>query len=90
MVYNPPVLKEGEGAEPVVVTVAPARSGDAYIEQAKRAGAWVGILFLAWLWQRLMCSFNLPPHCDLPDDPLEVLTDILALGVFGLTQVRAG
>lgn len=89
MVYNPPVLKEGtEGGEPVVVTVNPARSGDAYIEQAKRAAAWIGLLVICWLFQRLMCHFGLPPNCDLPTDALEVLTDLLALNVFGLTQVR--
>eukprot|EP00903_Cladosiphon_okamuranus_P016840 g15530.t1 len=87
MVFNPPVLKkEADGEEPVVVTVNPARSGDAYIEQAKRAAAWIGLLLIAWLWQRLMCHFGLPPHCDLPDDALEVLTDLLTLLVFGLTQ----
>eukprot|EP00752_Nemacystus_decipiens_P003260 g3017.t1 len=86
MVYNPPVLKEKDGEEPVVVTVNPARSGDAYIEQAKRAAAWIGLLVLVWLWQRLMCHFGLPPNCDLPTDALEVLTDLLALLVFGLTQ----
>lgn len=88
MVYNPPVLKEADGEEPVVVTVNPARSGDAYIEQAKRAAAWITLLVICWLWQRLMCHFGLPPSCDLPMDALEVLTDLLALLVFGLTQVR--
>lgn len=88
MVYNPPVLKEADGEEPVVVTVNPARSGDAYIEQAKRAAAWIGLLVICWLLQRLWCHFGLPPNCDLPKDALEVLTDLLALMVFGLTQVR--
>lgn len=88
MVYNPPVLKQADGEEPVVVTVNPARSGDAYIEQAKRAAAWMGLLLICWLLQRLMCHFGLPPSCDLPRDALEVLTDLLALLVFGLTQVR--
>lgn len=88
MVYNPPVLKDGPAEEPVTVTIAPKRSGDAYIEQAKRAAGWIGLLTLGWLFQRLMCNFNLPPHCDLPKDALEVLTDLLTLLVFGLTQVR--
>lgn len=90
MVFNPPVLKQADGEEgepPVVVTVAPARSGDAYVEQAKRAAAWMTLLIICWLFQRLMCHFNLPPECDLPKDALEVLTDLLALMVFGLTQV---
>ncbi|CAM9973514.1 unnamed protein product [Ectocarpus sp. 12 AP-2014] len=88
MVFNPPVLKQdADNAEkPVKVTVSPARSGDAYVEQAKRAAAWIGLLLICWLFQRLMCHFDLPPHCDLPSDALEVLTDLLALLVFGLTQ----
>lgn len=90
MVFNPPVPKDADGeGEPVVVTVNPARSGDAYIEQAKRAAAWIGLLVVVWLWQRLMCHFGLPPNCDLPMDALEVLTDLLTLLVFGLTQVSA-
>lgn len=87
MVFNPPVLKEADGGDPVVVTVAPARSGDAYVEQAKRAAVWMALLLICWLLQRLMCEFNLPPECDLPMDALEVLTDLLTLMVFGLTQV---
>lgn len=89
MVYNPPVLKDADGGEePVVVTVNPQRSGDAYIEQAVRGAAWVSLLVICWLLQRLMCHFGLPPHCDLPSTALEVLTDFLTLVVFGLTQVR--
>lgn len=89
MVYNPPVLKEADGGDdPVTVTVAPQRSGDAYIEQAVRGAAWVSLLVICWLLQRLMCHFDLPPHCDLPSTALEVLTDLLTLMAFGLTQVR--
>ncbi|CAM9419933.1 unnamed protein product [Scytosiphon promiscuus] len=86
MVYNPPVLKDADAEEPVTVTVTPARSGDAYIEQAKRAAAWMVLLVITYLWQRLMCHFDLPPNCDLPTTALEVLTDLLALLAFGLTQ----
>lgn len=89
MVYNPPVSKDGEGGEdPVTVTIEPVRMGDAYVEQAKRAAGWITLLALGWLFQRLMCDFGLPPHCDLPSDALEVLTDLLTLLVFGLAQVR--
>lgn len=87
MVYNPPVLKDVGDEEPVTVMVSPVRSGDAYVEQAKRAAGWIGLLLFGWLFQRLMCHFDVPPRCDLPRDALEVLTDLLALMVFGLTQV---
>lgn len=89
MVYNPPVIKEGGDAEePVTVTIEPVRMGDAYVEQAKRAAGWITVLLLGWLFQRLLCDFGLPPHCDVPKDALEVLTDLLTLLVFGLAQVR--
>lgn len=86
MVYNPPVLT-GDVGEPVTVTVCPARSGDAYIEQAKRASGWVALYIVGWLWQRLLCHLDLPSNCQMSDTALEVLTDLLALVVFGITQV---
>ena len=88
MVYNPPKLRDDEHAEePTVIEVSPVRSKDAYMEQAKRAFAWVSILVIVWLWQRLLCYLDLPPHCDLPTTALEVLTDLLVLLSFGVTQV---
>lgn len=87
MVYNPPVLRDGDAGEPVTVTVCPARSGDAYIEQAKRASGWVSLYIVGWLWQRLLCHLDLPSNCQMSDTALEVLTDLLALVVFGVTQV---
>lgn len=88
MVFNPPALKdEDKKEEPVVVTISPARSGDAYVEQAKRGAGWVTLLLIGWLFQRLLCEWSLPSHCDLPRDALEVLTDLVTLMAFGLAQV---
>lgn len=85
--YNPPVLRDGDVGEPVTVTVSPARSGDAYIEQAKRASGWVALYLVGWLWQKILCQLDLPSNCQNADTALEVLTDLLALVVFGVTQV---
>lgn len=94
MVYNPPV-ERGEDGEPikdggVAVThpVNPMRRG-AYVEQATRATAWAAMYIVGWLLMRLSCYAGLPDDCNLPDEPLEVLTVLLVLLVFSLAQVRA-
>lgn len=88
MVFNPPVLKDGEAKEePTLIEINPQRSPDSYVEQAKRGVAWVSILVIVWLWQRLLCYLDLPPHCDLPMTALQVLTDLMVLLAMGLTQV---
>lgn len=88
MVFNPPVLKDGEAKEePTLIEINPQRTPDSYVEQAKRGVAWVSILVIVWLWQRLLCYLDLPPHCDLPMTALQVLTDLVVLLALGLTQV---
>ncbi|CAM9135126.1 unnamed protein product, partial [Ectocarpus sp. 8 AP-2014] len=91
MVYNPPV-ERGEDGEPikdggVALThpVNPMRRG-AYVEQATRATGWAVMYILGWLLMRLSCYAGLPGDCNLPDEPLEVLTVLLVLLVFSLAQ----
>ncbi|CAM9138983.1 unnamed protein product [Scytosiphon promiscuus] len=91
MVYNPPV-ERGEDGEPikdggVAVThpVNPMRRG-AYVEQATRATGWAAMYLVGWLLMRLSCYAGLPDDCNLPDEPLEVLTVLLVLLVFSLAQ----
>lgn len=90
MVFNPPQLKnipQEEIDKWPTVKIAPQRSKEAYIDQARRAGVWFGVLFIGWILTRMTCEFGFPPHCILPNTALEVLTDLLALGVFGFCQV---
>lgn len=95
MVYNPPFLKHAgpDGAGPVepnaVIVATPPARREAYIEQAKRAAVWSLVLIVGWLLMRLACHFDLPPDCSLPNDALEVLTDLAVLLIFGLVQVCA-
>lgn len=94
MVYNPPIEKTADGSDPkppppaAIIQANPMRRG-AYVEQAMRATAWAGLYVLAWLLMRLSCYIGMPPDCDLADDALEVLTDLLVLLVFSLGQVRS-
>lgn len=93
MVYNPPIVLEADGTAKVgeialVHPVNPMRRG-AYVEQATRAAAWAILYVICWLLMRLSCYVGLPNDCDLPTEPLEVLTDLLVLLVFSLAQVNA-
>lgn len=92
MVYNPPIEKTEDGAikeGEIALThpVNPMRRG-AYVEQATRATGWAFMYVVGWLLMRLSCYAGLPNDCDLPNEPLEVLTDLLVLLVFSLAQVR--
>lgn len=90
MVFNPPQLKvvdKDEIAKWPTVKIAPQRSKEAYIDQARRAGAWFAVLFIGWLLTRLTCAYDFPPECILSNTALEVLTDLLTLAVFGFCQV---
>lgn len=89
MVFNPPQLKvvdKDEIAKWPTVKIAPQRSKEAYIDQARRAGAWFAVLFIGWLLTRLTCAYDFPPECILSNTALEVLTDLLTLAVFGFCQ----
>lgn len=91
MVFNPPVLRPGPGTEEEknmpTVTIAPKRSKEAYIDQARRAGIWAAVVFFGWILTRLTCSYGFPPNCILPTSALEVLTDLLVLLLFAFVQV---
>lgn len=91
MVFNPPVLRPVEGEEPPeipTVKITQIRDKEAYIDQARRAGVWIGVLFIGWLLTRLTCEYDFPPECNLPNTGLEVLTDLLTLFIFGFAQVQ--
>lgn len=92
MVYNPPIAidEDGKTKDPGIAHTHPSnpmRRG-AYVEQATRATGWAVLYLVGWLLMRLSCYIGLPDDCDLANEPLEVLTDLLVLLVFCLTQVN--
>lgn len=87
MVYNPPVDREGAKPPEIALThpVNPMRRS-AYVEQATRATGWALLYVVGWLLMRLSCYAGLPDDCNLPSEPIDVLTDLLVLLVFSLAQ----
>ena len=89
MVYNPPVDRDGPKAEIALTQPVNPMRRSAYVEQATRATGWALLYVVGWLLMRLSCYAGLPPDCNLPSEPIDVLTDLLVLLVFSLAQVRA-
>eukprot|EP00752_Nemacystus_decipiens_P005425 g4917.t1 len=60
--------------------------GWGYEGQNSRALIWAAMYFIGWILQRLWCHLHLPDHCELVDQPLDALTDLVVLFSFSLAQ----